>query len=469
MTVRGRLTSWVMPVTLAAGALAGCGLSDPYAAKQPVTPPSTSTTATSTVSNEEPAPERGGTIPARSARRRARRRRRRTAHAAGGTQRYARLYVNWTADTVAAVQRELASLSSGQARAQALQAAASYARDQTLLQSGVANSGRLVAISPSLTTSGQWVLVTSEQTTGKGDYSGLPATLHVIYAQSTRTAKGLDRQSMVAAELTPADRRIRTVAARPGALAPAGEAGAVDRLRVHAPLDLTLLGRADRQRLRPSWRRPEPAPDAARNHRRARRQSRSPTPASCPRRSCWPSSASRTDRRARRLGDLVDRRRCLAPTRCGSGSLSAAGTGGCSRTCRSCRSNGSPPPWPQLLWLIVRGPASRGRRRSRTSPRSSSLVVAAAAVETFATPHATPASLNSQVSSRITALPSAGPPSERKAGGGLPALRSCAGAGTRFKVASLPSPRCRSVPLGRLAGAAGLRQPPPDPAKEGPQ
>ena len=31
-----------------------------------------------------------------------------------------------------------------------------------------------------------------------------------------------------------------------------------------------------------------------------------------------------------------------------------------------------------------------------------------------------------------------------------------------------PFPRCRSVPLGRLAGAAGLRQPPPDPAKEGP-
>ena len=96
------------------------------------------------------------------------------------------------------------------------------------------------------------------------------------------------------------------------------------------------------------------------------------------------------------------------------------------------------------------------------------LVVAAAAVETIATPHASPRPQH-PVSSVITALHSAGPTSERKAGGGLPALRSCAGAGTRFKVASLPSPRCRSVPLGRLAGAAGLRQPPPDPAKEGPQ
>ena len=103
---------------------------------------------------------------------------------------YAHLYVNWTADTVAAVQRELASLSEGQARAQAMQAAASYTRDQTLTHSGVANSGHLVAVTPSLTTPGQWVLVTSEQTTGKGDYSGLPPTLHVIYAQVTRTPKG---------------------------------------------------------------------------------------------------------------------------------------------------------------------------------------------------------------------------------------------------------------------------------------
>lgn len=191
MRVRRRLASLVMLVTLAVGGLAGCGLSDPYAAKQPVATSSSSTTETATVSNADPAPERGGTIPAhvRSAQGRV---------ATGAAQptpqaalrRYARLYVNWTADSVATVQRELASRSSGQARAQALQAAASYGRDQTLLQSGVANSGRLVALSPSLTTSGQWVLVTSEQITGSGDYSGLPATLHVIYAQTTRTAKG---------------------------------------------------------------------------------------------------------------------------------------------------------------------------------------------------------------------------------------------------------------------------------------
>jgi hypothetical protein len=97
------------------------------------------------------------------------------------------------------------------------------------------------------------------------------------------------------------------------------------------------------------------------------------------------------------------------------------------------------------------------------------LVIGAAAVETATTPHASTYKLNTSGSQAGTPLHSPVPTRARKAGGGLPALRSCAGAGARFKVASLPSPRYRSVPLGRLASAPGLRQPPPDPAKEGPQ
>jgi hypothetical protein len=54
----------------------------------------------------------------------------------------------------------------------------------------VANSGHVVAITSSITTPGQWVLVTSEQTTGKGDYAGLPPTLHITYAQVTRASSG---------------------------------------------------------------------------------------------------------------------------------------------------------------------------------------------------------------------------------------------------------------------------------------
>lgn len=35
-----------------------------------------------------------------------------------------------------------------------------------------------------------WVVVTSEKTTGQGDYQGLPAQLHVTYAQLTHTPGG---------------------------------------------------------------------------------------------------------------------------------------------------------------------------------------------------------------------------------------------------------------------------------------
>ena len=105
--------------------------------------------------------------------------------------RYAELYVNWTAAGVAANQRQLAAISLGQARAQALQAAASLARDPELTKSAVSNTGSVVAIAPGQgAAAGLWVIVTREQTIGKGDYAGLPPTLHVIYAQLTRTANG---------------------------------------------------------------------------------------------------------------------------------------------------------------------------------------------------------------------------------------------------------------------------------------
>lgn len=187
--MRRTLIASLVLSALGAAALAGCGITDPYSTRQPVT--TTTGTSTTAVTNAEPAPERGGTIPAG-----ARAAQSHTAASASRTtpdaalEQYAGLYVNWSAHSVIEVQRQLAALSIGQARAQALQAAASYTRDQTLAQSGVANSGHLVAITPSLTTSGLWVLVTSEQTTGKGGYSGLPPTLHVIYAGLTRTASG---------------------------------------------------------------------------------------------------------------------------------------------------------------------------------------------------------------------------------------------------------------------------------------
>jgi len=172
--------------------LAGCGITDPYSAKTPTTTATNSPGPTSApTTSADPAPERGGTIPSA-----ARAAQSRLAADAGrptpqaALERYARAYDNWSAKTVAAAQDQLAAISLDQAHAQALQAAASYARDQTLQQSAVANHGRVVAITESLTTPGQWVLVTSEQTTGNGDYAGLPPTLQVTYAQVTRTSDG---------------------------------------------------------------------------------------------------------------------------------------------------------------------------------------------------------------------------------------------------------------------------------------
>ena len=94
--------------------------------------------------NADPAPERGGSIP--SAAQRAQRPPGRTADPQAALQRYAQLYVNWSAATVVAVQHELAAISIGQARAQALQAAASYGHDSTLKASQVVNSGSVIAI-----------------------------------------------------------------------------------------------------------------------------------------------------------------------------------------------------------------------------------------------------------------------------------------------------------------------------------
>lgn len=182
-------------------AVAGCGISDPYHAdRRPAatTWTSTSTTATapatSTAADKgDPAPERGGTIPAAAA---SRAQSALAGDAAAATpraalERYARLYLNWTAAGLVTRQRQLAALAVGQARAQALQAAASAARDPKLTRSHVINTGQLIAITPGHgAAAGRWVLVCRETTTGTGDYTALPAALHVIYAQLTQTPTG---------------------------------------------------------------------------------------------------------------------------------------------------------------------------------------------------------------------------------------------------------------------------------------
>ncbi len=192
--MRRKLTALLLMA--AAVALAGCGIGDPYRSSQPSTSASTaSTTPTSTTpaaQNADPAPERGGTI-AQGAQRA------QNQLAAGAAQstpqaaleRYARVYLNWTTPTVVAIQHRLASISTGQARALAQQAAASAGRDTQLKQDQVANSGQVISIAAGQgAANGQWVIVTSELTTGAGDYQGLPPTLHIIYARVTNTQNG---------------------------------------------------------------------------------------------------------------------------------------------------------------------------------------------------------------------------------------------------------------------------------------
>ena len=192
------------PILLAVTvAIAGCGISNPYQSTTRSTTTTAaptagraSTTAASTATAppeaRDPAPERGGTIP-----RRAQVGESKLLAGAGrptpeaALERYATAYLNWNAAHVIAIQHQLATISLGQARAQAQQAAASAARDPQLATSQVANRGRVIAIAPGQAdATGQWVIVTSEQTTGQGDYQGLPATLHTIYAQLTSTPQG---------------------------------------------------------------------------------------------------------------------------------------------------------------------------------------------------------------------------------------------------------------------------------------
>jgi hypothetical protein len=172
--------------------LTGCGIRDPYTNTTTPTAARGIPPATSTVTNADPAPERGGTIPqaARAAQSQ-------LAASAGAPtpraalERYASRYVNWTAQTVTGVQGQLAAISLGQARAQALQAAASYARDGALNASRVANHGSVISIARGYGTAATWwVIVTQEQTTGTADYAGLPATDHVTYAQLQHTGSG---------------------------------------------------------------------------------------------------------------------------------------------------------------------------------------------------------------------------------------------------------------------------------------
>jgi hypothetical protein len=184
----------LVPALFASVALTGCGITDPYT--HHAVHSSTATSArradatTGTVTDPSEPPPATPTTTAASGVTAS------TSTSGAATARqalrlYTRLYINWTATTIGAHQRQLAAMSQGTARAAALQAAASYSRDPELEHSRVANTGTVVSIAAGQGPErGGWVIVTSEHTTGTGDYTGLPAAAHVTYAHVTNTPHG---------------------------------------------------------------------------------------------------------------------------------------------------------------------------------------------------------------------------------------------------------------------------------------
>lgn len=103
---------------------------------------------------------------------------------------YAHLYINWTSATLSGDQARLAAISTGQARLTDLQAAAETRRDGTLARAHITNTGTVISIAPDRTAAGMWVIVTRQQTSGSGEYEGLPAAYHVTLAGLTRLPHG---------------------------------------------------------------------------------------------------------------------------------------------------------------------------------------------------------------------------------------------------------------------------------------
>ena len=105
---------------------------------------------------------------------------------------FASAYINWTADTVVADMRGLASRSIGQARSTLELAAAQTASDYELQQGGISNSGAVEADAPLPSVGDEYVVVTRESTAASNTtaYQGLQPAWHVAIATVTRVQGG---------------------------------------------------------------------------------------------------------------------------------------------------------------------------------------------------------------------------------------------------------------------------------------
>jgi hypothetical protein len=110
--------------------------------------------------------------------------------AQGALVQFASRYSNWSYRTLASDQLALGATSVGGARLSERQAAASTRADSALARGHISNSGVVLSVSADLARSGWWVVVTSERTSGGGEYEGLSASDHVTLAQVAHVGGG---------------------------------------------------------------------------------------------------------------------------------------------------------------------------------------------------------------------------------------------------------------------------------------
>jgi hypothetical protein len=105
---------------------------------------------------------------------------------------FARAYINWSAQTVAADMRTLAARSIGQARSALQLAAAQTSNDYELRRGGIANRGSVQAIAPLPRFKHRYVVVTRETTsaTATDAYQGLRPAWHVAIATAVSMPGG---------------------------------------------------------------------------------------------------------------------------------------------------------------------------------------------------------------------------------------------------------------------------------------
>lgn len=158
--------------------LTGCGLASTThkTATQPVTPNAANpgeTQGTIPADEKEPGPVNPAASPQ------------------AAIIRFATLYINWSYRNLAEHEKQLASISVGDARLAENQAAASTLANTALQRGRIYNRGSVIAVAPVIDGEpGSYGVITREETGGDEEYAGLQAAFHVTLAAVQRVTHG---------------------------------------------------------------------------------------------------------------------------------------------------------------------------------------------------------------------------------------------------------------------------------------